>query len=80
MTEDAGETSADLGARFRFALEMVDTGVAIMRQNLRREHPDADAKEIERLVDAWLVTRPGAELGDGVGHPVDRFGTARCSD
>jgi hypothetical protein len=74
------ETSAELGSRLRFALELAHTGVVIMRQNLRREHPHATPEEIERLLDAWLSTRPGAEAGDGVGHPVDRFGTSRCPD
>jgi hypothetical protein len=53
---------------------MAEASVVSMRQQLRREHPDADPEEIERLVDAWLTTRPDAERGDGEGRTVDRFG------
>jgi hypothetical protein len=58
--------------RFRTALELFETGEAIMRQNLRRRFPNASAEEIERRLIAWLQTRPGAELGDvpAKGHRV----------
>ncbi len=49
---------------------MFATGVDLMRQNLRRRHPEADDGEIERLLAAWLVERPGAEHGDAAGTPV----------
>ncbi|MFI5401542.1 MAG: hypothetical protein ACHQ1G_01190 [Planctomycetota bacterium] len=55
--------------RLRIALDLHDAGVAMMRQNLRRHHPDADEREIERLLLAWLHERPGAEHGDAVGRP-----------
>ena len=54
-------------ARLRIALELHDAGVAMMRQNLRRRHPDADEDEIERRLIEWLHTRPGAEFGDAAG-------------
>jgi hypothetical protein len=55
--------------KLRLALDMFDTGVDLMRQRLRREHPELDLAAIERLVEEWLSTRPGAEHGDGVGIP-----------
>jgi hypothetical protein len=55
--------------RLRLALELHDAGVAMMRQNLRRRHPDADEEEIERRLIEWLHTRPGAEFGDAEGEP-----------
>lgn len=58
------ETDAD---RLEIALEMWEDGVAIMRENLRRRAPDATEQEIELALDAWLVTRPGAEHGDAEG-------------
>jgi hypothetical protein len=51
------------------ALDLHDTGVDLMRQNLRRRHPGASGQEIERLLLAWLHERPGAEHGDAVGRP-----------
>ena len=55
--------------RLRIALDLHDAGVEMMRQNLRRRHPDVDENEIERLLVAWLHERPGAEQGDAVGRP-----------
>lgn len=59
--------------RLRTALALHGDGVALMRQNLRRRHPDAAAQEIEQLLQAWLLDRPGAEYGDGVGRPGRRL-------
>lgn len=58
--------------RLRIALDLHDAGVEMMRQNLRRRHPDADEQEIERLLVVWLHERPGAEHGDAVGRPRHR--------
>jgi hypothetical protein len=65
--------SADLEAaarRLRLALDMFRTGEAMMRQRLRREHPDLSPAEIERRIAEWLEDRPGAPFGDGPGRPV----------
>jgi hypothetical protein len=45
------------GGKLRAALEMFESGVALMRQNLRRRHPDASDEEIDRLLVEWLRTR-----------------------
>ncbi|MBA3374148.1 MAG: hypothetical protein M3493_04115 [Actinomycetota bacterium] len=60
----------DEAARLRTALALFDDGVALMRQNLRRADRDASEDEIARRLGAWLRHRPGAEHGDGAGHPV----------
>ena len=49
----------DLAERLHAALELADTGVDLMRQNLRRRHPGASADEIERLVLDWIDCRKG---------------------
>ncbi|HXW04050.1 MAG TPA: hypothetical protein VD833_02375 [Vicinamibacterales bacterium] len=56
---------------FRSTLDLFQTGVDLMRQNLRRQHPEAGEEEIERLLRAWLLERPGAESGDSSGHAID---------
>lgn len=54
--------------RLNLSLEMFDLGVEIMRQNLRRRHPDEDDAAIAKRLAAWLSERPGAEFGDTVGR------------
>jgi hypothetical protein len=56
---------------FRTTLDLFDTGLNLMRQNLRRDHPEADDDEIDRRLRQWLHERPGAASGDGEGRPVD---------
>jgi hypothetical protein len=56
---------------FRATLDLFETGVDLMRQNLRRRHPEANNEDIERLLGEWLQERPGAESGDCTGRPVD---------
>jgi hypothetical protein len=55
-------------------LDLFETGLELMRQNLRRRHPDATPNEIERLLADWLRDRPGAKFGDCVGRRVDVTG------
>lgn len=50
-------------------LALYETGVEIMRQNLRRADPEAHEATIEQRLVEWLRHRPGAEHGDGVGTP-----------
>ena len=64
------ESSARAAERLRLALEMFGVGEAMMRQKLRREHPNETDAEIEARLIAWLQERPGAEAGDAVGPPV----------
>lgn len=77
-TNDAGggdstmpSTPSSVADAFRTTLDLFETGLDLMRQNLRRSHPDAHDEEIERLLHAWLLDRPGAESGDCPGRLVD---------
>ncbi|OFW21034.1 MAG: hypothetical protein A3H97_04695 [Acidobacteria bacterium RIFCSPLOWO2_02_FULL_65_29] len=64
-------TTPSITDAFRTTLDLFDTGLDLMRQNLRRSHPEAGDDEIERLLREWLLDRPGAEAGDCPGRPVD---------
>jgi hypothetical protein len=64
-------TPSSAADAFRMTLDLFETGLNLMRQNLRRSHPDADEEEIEGRLHAWLLERPGAEFGDCPGRPVD---------
>jgi len=57
--------------RFLLALDLHEAGVALMRQNLRRQYLEADEIEIDARLNQWLRERPGAEFGDSAGRPVD---------
>ncbi len=65
-------TSNEPARRLQQTFELYETGVALMRQNLRRRHPDEDEATIARRLDGWLRTRPGAEHGDCPGTPRER--------
>jgi hypothetical protein len=56
---------------FRTTLDLFDTGLDLMRQNLRRAHPEASDEVVLRLLREWLLVRPGAESGDCPGRTVD---------
>jgi hypothetical protein len=52
---------------------MFEFGEQMQRSRLRRSHPGASEAEIDALVREWMLARPGAVLGDGVGRPSSRF-------
>jgi Rv0078B-related antitoxin len=66
----ADDSPEVLAARLRTALDLCALGESIRRAQLRREHPDVTDDEIEALLAAWLMTRPGAEHGDAWGRPI----------
>lgn len=51
-------------------LALFDLAEAQMRQRLRRKHTGVSEEEIDAMVRAWLLHRPGAEHGDAVGRPI----------
>lgn len=61
------------GRRLRLALDMYELGEQMQRSRLRRLNPDAPNKEIDTAVQSWLLSRPGAPLGDAEGRPSRRF-------
>jgi hypothetical protein len=46
---------------------LIDDGIALMRENLRRRHPAVAPAEIEGLLRAWLDRRDDALPGDTAG-------------
>ena len=48
-------------ARFRAAIELRETMIAMQRMLLIREHPEASSAEIDRRLEEW-VTRPEAPI------------------
>ena len=64
-------TTPSIAAAFRTTLDLFDTGLDLMCQNLLRSHPGAADEEIEMLLAQWLLDRPGADCGDCPGRTVD---------
>lgn len=50
--------------KLRVALDLMEAGIALMRQNLRRRYPTESQQEIDQRLQAWLLERPPAELGE----------------
>ncbi len=59
-----------VAARLRTALDLFLAGERMMRQTLKRRHPEATTEEIDRRLRAWMSERPGAEHGDAAGRPI----------
>jgi len=59
--------------RMRLALDMYEVGEAFVRARLRRETPAITEEALDEAVRAWRLSRPGAEMGDAVGVPSNRF-------
>ena len=64
-------SSSSVAEAFRTTLDLFQTGIDVMRQNLRRRHPDASDEDVDELVREWLLERPGAESGDCPGRVID---------
>ncbi|MEO8257055.1 MAG: hypothetical protein ABI868_06880 [Acidobacteriota bacterium] len=71
VVKTTGSTSNLNNDSFRMTLDLFQTGVDVMRHNLRRRHPEARDEEVERLLGEWLLERPGAEFGDCPGPTMD---------
>jgi hypothetical protein len=56
--------------RFELALELCELAERMLREKLRRAHPQRSEAEIEAMIDAWFMERPGAEHGDAEGRPI----------
>lgn len=66
----ATEQSRRAAERFQLALSLYELAEEMLRQKLRRKYPEASAEEIDLRVIEWRLRRPGAEFGDGPGHPI----------
>jgi hypothetical protein len=54
--------------RFQLTLALFELGEAMLRQRVRRQHPQATEADIDARVTEWLQRRPGAEGGDCPGR------------
>jgi predicted kinase len=54
----AEASHAAMLARLRATFDLYDLAEKVMRQNLRRRHPDASDADIERRLISWLRKDP----------------------
>jgi hypothetical protein len=55
--------------RLRSALDLMAAGAALMRQRIRREHPELSSDEVGARMLDWLRARPADAPGRRVGWP-----------
>ena len=63
-----GTPADEPAAKLRLACDLFDSGVAMMRETLRRKFPTASEGAIADALAGWLRERPGAEHGDAPGR------------
>jgi len=51
--------------KLKLSLQMFEYGCQLMRENLRRQHPELDAEALERALQAWLRNRSDTDYGGG---------------
>lgn len=61
MSEMEPIRDPEVTERFKWALDLSETGILIMRQNFRRRYPQASEAEISDRLAAWIEKRPFAE-------------------
>jgi hypothetical protein len=61
----------ELGARLRFALDLVEAAEELFRRRVRRENPAISEEEIDSLFAGWVHDRPDAPYGDAPGRRRD---------
>ncbi len=60
-------------ARAQATFDLCETAEQIMRQNIRRRHPELSEEEVEERLIEWRRQRPDAPLGDAYGKPSEKW-------
>ena len=61
------ERSAEILENTAATAALVEAGIALMRQNLRRRHPEANEIRIDDLLQTWLYRTNDPIQGDVAG-------------
>jgi hypothetical protein len=54
------------------AAMLMEAGIALMRENLRRRHPGAPEAQLDVLLEAWMSRQDDPSPGDVAGPTVVR--------
>ncbi len=60
--------------RMERMFDLCDAAEDLMRQNIRRRHPEFSDAEVEQRIAAWYLDRP-IELDEHVAGPYQRLGS-----
>jgi len=76
MTADPVSSNPKSKYTLQIVQELLEIAERAFVYKLRKRNPEITDDAIRVAVNQWYATRPGAELGDGVGVPGDpkRFG------
>jgi len=67
----ADSSSLTPSEKLQIALELFESVVAMMRETLKRRHPNESDAQIEERLRQWIRHRPGAEDGDCAGRKIE---------
>ena len=71
MTVDPNSSTPKSKYTLQIAQELLDLAERAFVHKLKKRNPEITDDAIRAAVSQWYTTRPGAELGDGVGVPGD---------
>jgi hypothetical protein len=60
-----------LNRKLQIVGQLLEVAQRAFVYKLTRQHPEMTESEVLAAIKNWYATRPGAELGDGVGVPGD---------
>ena len=71
MTTDPNSSTPKSTYTLQIVQELLDLAERAFVHKLKKRNPEITDDAIRAAINQWYATRPGAELGDGVGVPGD---------
>lgn len=71
MTADPVSSTPKAKYTLQIVQELLEIAERAFVHKLKKRNPEITDDAIRAAVNQWYATRPGAELGDGVGVPGD---------
>ncbi len=71
MNVDSEPNQFSVNCKLQIVAQLLDIAERAFVFKLLKRHPDMIEADVRSAIRNWYATRPGAELGDGVGVPGD---------
>ena len=71
MNADSEADQTGPKSKLQIVIQLLEIAERAFVYKLTKRNPEMTESEIKTAVGNWYATRPGAELGDGVGVPGD---------